>query len=784
MRFKIAIITLFLALATLNSNAQSVGLVLSGGGAKGLSHVGVIKALEENNIPIDYICGTSMGAIVGGLYAIGMTPDEMIELFKSKEFESWYKGLPEQTYASYLYREDPNAGMFNFLLTRKVDEDAQQRLDYQPGKRKHKLQIDMPTSLVSPFPMDLAIIETFAPSSVASGEDFNNLMVPFFCVAADITYKTPYVLQNGNLGAAIRASMTYPLYFKPIVIDSTLLFDGGFYNNFPWDVMDGEYSPDFILGAKCVEGDMSLKEDDVLSHVENMVMGKTDYDIPQEKGMVIGRKYPYGIMDFHKVDEIVEMGYQNTLLYIDQIKERVKRERSPEELSEMRRKFRAKEKPLLFSSKIEVNGDLSGDEKTFITKTIVDGSTEKIDFETLKRGYYRVVATDFLKTCYPYYEVGEDSLLVLKLRAIKTAPWKVSVGGNISSSSLNQGYVGATYSHLSKKPWKVGAGINVGKLYKGIHTFWRQDIGIRPLAYYSAEYVLHQYDYYSGNQTLFATDKLPKNIQHMEHYGKFNVATPLSINKNLLLKFSFVAGQEIYKYYQTDNYTSDDKRDRTTVSFFSPMIGMERSTLDYWIYPTDGKRESLSLNCFYAAESYNPGSTSREEDKYKDIKRDGFAARIHAEAYFKLSKNFSLGYLVEGNYSTENKFGNYISTMLATPAFRPFPHSNTVIMERYRANKYIGVGLSPVVLFTSSIYLHTNISWFQPYRYIMKDGISGYRYSERMPRGAMMANVAIVWQSPIGPVSFATTYYEKGKYKWYPQFNIGFLIFKKGAFEL
>ena len=87
-----AITVAFLLLLSIPSGAQSVGLVLSGGGAKGLSHIGVIKALEENNIPIDYIAGTSMGAIISALYAIGLTPDEMTAMFRSKEFASWYRG--------------------------------------------------------------------------------------------------------------------------------------------------------------------------------------------------------------------------------------------------------------------------------------------------------------------------------------------------------------------------------------------------------------------------------------------------------------------------------------------------------------------------------------------------------------------------------------------------------------------------------------------------------------------------------------------------------------------
>ena len=91
---------------------SGVGLVLSGGGAKGLAHIGVIRALEENNIPIDYIAGTSMGGIIGALYAIGMDPYQMQDIFKTREFESWYKGEPEYRYASSCYRDDPTPKMF------------------------------------------------------------------------------------------------------------------------------------------------------------------------------------------------------------------------------------------------------------------------------------------------------------------------------------------------------------------------------------------------------------------------------------------------------------------------------------------------------------------------------------------------------------------------------------------------------------------------------------------------------------------------------------------------
>ena len=102
-------ITTLLSLLILigTANAQSVGLVLSGGGAKGITHIGIIQALEENGIPIDYVTGTSIGAIVGGLYAMGYTPQEMLDLIGSKEFQQCYSGDIDEDNLYYIKQNDP-----------------------------------------------------------------------------------------------------------------------------------------------------------------------------------------------------------------------------------------------------------------------------------------------------------------------------------------------------------------------------------------------------------------------------------------------------------------------------------------------------------------------------------------------------------------------------------------------------------------------------------------------------------------------------------------------------
>ncbi|MFA6581558.1 MAG: patatin-like phospholipase family protein, partial [Paludibacter sp.] len=156
------LLSLILILAT-QLYAQKVGLVLSGGGAKGITHIGVIKALEENNIPIDYIAGTSMGAIVGGLYAMGLTPDQMVDILKSNDFKYWSTGEIQSDNIYYYRNADPKPSFVDFRL--KINDlDSFDLKDYL-----------LPTNLVSPRQMNYALVPLFAQANALSGGDFNKL---------------------------------------------------------------------------------------------------------------------------------------------------------------------------------------------------------------------------------------------------------------------------------------------------------------------------------------------------------------------------------------------------------------------------------------------------------------------------------------------------------------------------------------------------------------------------------------------------------------------------------
>ena len=270
-------------------NAQKVGLVLSGGGAKGCAHIGVLKALEENNIPIDYITGTSMGAIIGSLYSIGYTPEEIENLILSNEFSLWKEGEVDKNHQFFFKQEDPTPEFISFWINLKDSLSS---------------TIKLPSSVLSPHQINQAMLSLYAQSSAYSKGDFDSLFIPFRSVAADIVAKKPYIHKSGNLGDAVRTSMSFPFVFKPMAVNDKLLLDGGIYNNFPIDIMIDEFAPDYIIGNYVGQNPPKPQENDMLGLLENLIMERTVYHINEKDGIVIDYDFQdVGLLQFERAKE-------------------------------------------------------------------------------------------------------------------------------------------------------------------------------------------------------------------------------------------------------------------------------------------------------------------------------------------------------------------------------------------------------------------------------------------------------------------------------------------------
>jgi len=276
--------------------AQKNGLVLSGGGAPGIAHIGVLKALEENEIPIDYITGTSIGALVGGLYASGMSPDEMITYFKSTEFRKW------------------------------------KRMDV-----KFQKNTIIPYRIIDSSRIQKSLEELTQQSTLFSKNNFDSLFVPFRCVASDIHNKRPYLFSQGSLATAIRASMSYPFLFEATVVDSLLLFDGGIYNNFPTDIMVQSFDPNFIIGSIVAYNPPKAASGDIVMQLQNMIVHETNYSIPDSMGITIDFDLKnVSVFDFSDIDGLVKIGYEQTLKQIPTIKQKSIRKQPLSEIQQKR----------------------------------------------------------------------------------------------------------------------------------------------------------------------------------------------------------------------------------------------------------------------------------------------------------------------------------------------------------------------------------------------------------------------------------------------------------------
>jgi NTE family protein len=764
MNCKSLFFTLVVIILFLQTNAQSVGVVLSGGGAKGMAHIGVLRVLEENNIPIDYIAGTSIGAIVGGLYAAGYSTEEMEELFKSDDFYFWSTGKIQKDYRYYF----------------KMPEETPDWIDIRVDKRDDKLKLLPPTNLIPEEQMDFAFMELLAATNAACKYNFDSLMVPFFCVATDVNKSEPVILRSGDLGAAIRASMTVPLYFKPITIDGALLFDGGIVNNFPHDVMKDIFTPDIIIGHKVANDPKEAVADDLMRQISNMVMRPTNFEIAEKKGIVLETDLEnVGLLDFNKIDLAMVEGMRTTYNSIDSIRKLVQRRVAQESVQEKRKKFNVK-KPELYFQNIQVEGVTDPMQRKYIIQSI-KGNYDVITLASLKQEYFKLIADEHIKSIMPISRYNKETgYYDLHLKVEPQKKLEVKVGGNISTKPINQGFASFNYRTYKSRAYSLSSNIYFGRFYSSFKLGARIDYPSTLPFYLEGYSTFNRWDFFSSSSELFFEDVRPPFIIQNENNTRFESGFPLKLHSKVYGGIAY--SNSIDQYYQTDVFNKSDEPDKTNFSAFSTVIGFENNSLNYKQFPSEGAFRFFTVKFITGKETLTPGTTSSKETPASNKNHSYFLMQAHTTRFFNFGSKFTLGLKGEAVLSNKDLFSNFRSTKLTAPGFYPTPHSKSLFVENFHSNNYIAGGLNTIYHFNSSLNLRLEGYGFVPVNEILLENFGNPAQTSFIENYYLQGLAALVYHTGVGPLSVSLNYYEKEDTQLYFLLSFGYIMFNKRGF--
>lgn len=764
---RISIVISFFFILINSLQAQRVGLVLSGGGAKGAAHIGVIKAFEENEIPIDYITGTSIGAIIGSLYAMGYTPDEMLQLMLSKEFGYWQTGTVEDDYMYYFRKPDPTPEMAHFSID--MSDSLQIKTNF------------LPQSLINPIQMNQAFMALYAQATAKAAWNFDNLFVPFRCIGSDIYNKKPVIFKNGDLGEAVRISMTFPLFFKPVWKDSVPMFDGGIYDNFPVKTMKEDFHPDFIFGVALSTG-KSKPSNNPYNQIETMIMQETNYEVDEEDGMIIRFNMPdVSLLDFQKANEIMEMGYKRTMSLIDSIKGRVHRKMPLDSLNLRRKQYKESLPPLVFKN-IYITG-VSESQQKYIESQLHRDINQEFSMEEFKRAYFKMLAYSKIKEIVPkaiYNRVNKT--FDLHLYITMSDEINIGLGGNISSHQANQLYLGLGYRYLGRYAADMNADFQVGNSFSGVMLNGRMYLQTRIPTYINWQGVF-SYKRYSESQSLFYEDVVPAFIKQHELYMKLKLGFPFLNRAKAEIGFGY--GQLNDYYYQnTEVSFADRDYEHSRYNLFSGSLNIEQNSLSTKVYPISGVKRSLNALYITGTKKYKPNVATEPTENNT---HSWLQMKAHWEQYHELSKLFNLGYTGELVLSSKNLMENYTASILQAPAFTPTPHSTIVFNEAFRANQYAALGVSPVLKLGKFVHFRLDLYGFLPLYEIKKHTevlennyvMTLPYYGKFLDSFKYMGEAAFVVHLPFTSISLYANGYSYPSKNFNFGINIGYLLFNQ-----
>lgn len=760
---------IFIWVSTFTVYGQKVALVLSGGGAKGIAHVGVLKALEEHNIPIDYIVGTSMGGIVGGCYAAGMSPTQIEEMILSEDFLRWVTGLPEKGYNFHYYSDEMSPGFI--------------RLDLSLDSTR---SIQFNTSLANDASLNFALTEKMALASAISQNNFDSLFVPLRVIAADVFSQSQVVLQRGSLSDALRATQTVPFFYTPIRIEGKYLFDGGVYNNFPVDVAQQEFKPDVLIGSNVsskVFKEYPYQDDDKLisRSLLYMLLDKSDPAAIPESGVYIQPDLEgYTSFDFARAKALIDSGYVQTIRQLEELKAKVDQRVSQESIETRRASFLKEARPLVIDELVFKN--FNSHQRKYIRRIFnlkTGSASESMSLREAKQGYFKLITEPYFSNVHPSIRFDSaQSKFQLQLTQRPQKNFQVDFGGVMASRNISNLYLGLDYYYFKNSLTHFFIGAQTGSFYKSFTANTRIDLPYLGRFYVQPEVMLSDWDYVEGTDLLQKTT--PTVLRRIDRKAGVRIGWPLGNTIKSTIVFNGFANKD--RYSNTKSFNSLDTLDELSLRGFKTGFILSTGNLDRKQYASAGKNISLSAFYFNVHEKYFPGTTS-VNDLSLEKDHQWFRLRATAEQYFNKG-TFRPGYFAEVVFSNQPFFQNYFGTIFNTPGFFPIQDSRTLILENFRSPNYLALGARNVLVIRPRILdLRLEGYVFKPLEYLQQGQNQEAFKNGELSTIFFAGSAGLVYHSPLGPVSLSANYYDDEENRFGILFHVGFMLFNKHTME-
>ena len=563
---------------------KKVGLVLSGGGAKGMAHIGALKVIEQAGIPIDYVVGTSMGSIIGGLYAIGYTPEQMDSLVRVQD---WGYLLSDRT-----PRSDKN------MAEREADE---------------KYILSVPFSRISIKEVAGGVIKGQNISNLFNqltlgyhdSIDFDHLPIPYACVAEDIVTGNEVDFHSGKLATAMRASMAIPGVFTPVRMDSLVLVDGGTINNYPVNVAR-EMGADIIIGVDVQSNLKSANElegmGDILGQLVNL-MGQDMYEknLKETNTLIKVDVEGYSAASFSKeaIDTLIRRGEEAATLQLEALK-KLKKEIGLR--PDYQPKRRAEYNPIkkVFIRNIDFEG-IDEEDEVWILKRCKLKENDFDDIERIEEATTIIRAnTNYSSVTYQLEKVSGN---VYDLRYIlnKKQENRINIGVRYDTEETVSLLINATTHFNTRMPSYASVTARLGERFGGRLGY---GVEVSPLATLglSYQFMYNDLDYYVMGHRSF-------NSVFRYHVGEFSYANVWLRN----LRFSLGLRYELYDYDKFLLVEGNQPWGNVkTEHFFTYFANIHYDTYDKAYFPKRGVNfragYTLYTDNFTQYEGYTPFS--------------------------------------------------------------------------------------------------------------------------------------------------------------------------------